>query len=334
MSVKTKIACIFLMAAIAGSAMAGGRGDGRTIMRVGDVWSVAHPNSRSIHEIFKPMVEQGTGGAIYVEIYNSGALGHEQTLWDSVRNGIVEMVIVGSALATEYGPLLISDWPLLYRDVDHARNVWTGTFAEDFKTSFNARFPTMTMLGIGPNSARTFTSNRPLRNFDDFSGQRIRMPANPIHTGIATDLGASAQIIPLTDLFSAMQTGVVDGQDNGMVTVLSERFHEVQRYLFETNHMIAIMHTVINRQFLNSLSPEHQQVIRNAAREASIWAWNEYLLSLDTDRQTLRDLGVTVSPLTPSDRDRMLQAIQPTLTRLHAENPWARETIERVGNVQ
>ncbi|MCL2379976.1 MAG: TRAP transporter substrate-binding protein [Treponema sp.] len=333
MLARSKIVGSILVMLIAGFVTSCTRDD-RIIIRVGDVWSISHPNSYSIASVFKSMVEDGTNGAIYVEVYHSGALGSEQTLWDSVRSGVVEMVLVGSVLATEYPPLLISDWPFLYRDVEHAMKVWTGEFADEFKTNFNAHFPTMTLLALGPNSARTFTSRLPLRSMDDFVGQRIRMPANPIHNGIVNDLGASSQVIPLTDLFTSLQTGVADGQDNGMVTVLSERFNEVQSYLFETNHMIAIMPTVINTQFLNSLSQEHQQIIRNAARAASISAWENYLLSLDSDRERLRELGVTVTQLDEAERERIIQAIQPTLAMLHEQNPWAQEAIERVGNIR
>jgi TRAP-type C4-dicarboxylate transport system substrate-binding protein len=80
------------------------------------------------------------------------------------------------------------------------------------------------MLGWRLDSMRTFTSNKKLTSVDDFKGHKFRMPGNPIHLGIAKNLGASAQVIPLTELFPALETGVVDGQDNGMVTVLNPAF--------------------------------------------------------------------------------------------------------------
>lgn len=67
---------------------------------------------------------------------------------------------------------------------------------------------------------------------DDFAGQKFRMPNNPIHIGIVEDLGASAQVISLGELFTALETGTVDGQDNGMVTVVAQSFQEVQKYLY------------------------------------------------------------------------------------------------------
>ncbi|MCL2379975.1 MAG: TRAP transporter substrate-binding protein [Treponema sp.] len=334
MLARSKIAGSILVVLIASFITSCARDD-RIIMRVGDVWSASHPNSYSIINVFKPMIEEGTNGAIYVEIYGAGALGSEQTLWDSVRSGALEVGILGTLISSEYRPMVIAEWPFLYRDVEHAKSVWTGSFAEEFMSDFNSAFSTqMNLLAVGPNSARTFTSNVPLRSIHDFSGQRFRVPATQVHVGIVNDLGASSHIIPLTDLFSSMQTGVVDGQDNGMVTVLSERFHEVQRYLLETNHLVAIMTTVINAPFLNSLRPEYQQVVRDAARAAAVSAWEAYIVSLDNDRQTLRNLGVTVTQVSDSERLQFIEAIQPTLSHLHAENPWAQEVLTRIGNVR
>ena len=332
-----------LMVFIAGFVMAAGGSDSgagagagkKIIMRVADVWSESHPNSASIIKIFKPRIEQKTNGAISVEIYGSGTLGSEQTLWDSVRNGSIEVGVLGALLSTEYKPLLISDWPFLYRDLEHAKKVWTGSFGDDFFADFNRAYSTsMKLMAVGPNSARTFTSNKPLASVADFKGQKFRMPGTQIHPSIVADLGASAQVIPLTELFNSLQTGVVDGQDNGMVTVLSEKFYEVQKYLFETSHIVAIMTTVVNVPFFNSLSAEHQKIVQDAAKEASVSAWETYIKSVDADRQKLKSLGVTVNPCSESERAKFIQAIQPTLNKLYAENNWAKAAIEKIGNVK
>jgi TRAP-type C4-dicarboxylate transport system substrate-binding protein len=94
------------------------------------------------------------------------------------------------------------------------------------------------------------------------------------------------------------------------------------------------MTTVVNMPFMNSLSAEHQRIIREAAKEASVSAWETYIKSVDNDRQTLRNLGVTVTTMTESERLRFLEAIQPTLNRLYAENDWAGPMVEKIGNVR
>ena len=335
MKKSVMMAAVFCCLSAAIFAGGGGEKAAKTVtIKVGDTWSSTHPIAQAIDKVFKPQIEQKTNGQVKVEVYHSGTLGNEQTLWDSVRNGSVEVVVVGSVMNSEYKPMLISDWPFLYRDLAHAKKVWTGAFADDFLKEFDAKFPQTTMLSVGPNSARTFTSNKKLTSVDDFKGQKFRMPQNPIHTGIVTDLGASAQVIPLNELFNALQTGVVDGQDNGMVTVISEKLNEVQKFLYETNHIVATMEIIINASFYKGLPADTQKIVKDAAKEAAVVAWDTYIKSVDTDRQTLISNGVTVTPCTPADQARIISAIQPTINKLLAENDWAAALTAKVKAVQ
>jgi tripartite ATP-independent transporter DctP family solute receptor len=287
----------------------------------------------AIDEVFKTQIEEATDGALSVEVHHSGTLGNEADLWDGVRNGTLEVAVVGTPMNEEFPTMLISDWPFLYRDLDHARAVWTGEIADDVSAQFHEQFPTTYILGWGPNSARTFTSSKPLESIDDFTGQKFRMPGNPVHISIAESLGASAQVIPLGDLFTALETGVVDGQDNGMVTVISESFHEVQDYVYETNHIIATLELVVSAPFMDSLSEEHQQIVRDAARDTAAKAWDDYIASVDSDRDFLEENGVTVTPLTEADRAEMIERITPFTDQLLADNEWAEELTSRIREV-
>lgn len=337
MNKRTCFIALLIGLCAAGTVCAGGQGEGKQrkiALKVGDTWSATHPIAQAIEQVFKPEIERKTGGAVTVEIYHSGVLGNEQALWDGVRNGSIEVAVVGSVMNTEYKPMLISDWPFLYRDLHHAKNVWTGPFVTDFIKDFDAKFPTTHMLSVGPNSARTFTSNKKLTSVDDFKGQKFRMPSNPIHVGIATDLGASAQVIPLNELFNALQTGVVDGQDNGMVTVISEHLNEVQKYLYETNHIVATMEIIINAGLYDKLPEDTRKIISDAAKETAVFAWDLYIKSVDTDREIIRKSGVTITPCSPADRQRIITAIQPTINKLYAENNWARALTDKVKAVQ
>jgi TRAP-type C4-dicarboxylate transport system substrate-binding protein len=234
----------------------------------------------------------------------------------------------------EYSTMLISDWPFLYRDLAHAKKVWTGPIADEINTEFHQKFPSTYLLGWGPNSARTFTSNKKLTSVDDFKGQKFRMPGNPIHVGIAENLGASAQVIPLGELFSALETGVVDGQDNGMVTVISEAFYEVQKNVYETNHIIATLEIVVSAPFFDKLSADQQKIIKDAAKAASAQAWDDYIKSVDADRAFLKSKGVTVTPATAADQQRIIQAITPLTNSLLGQNPWAKPLTDKIKAIQ
>ncbi|MDR0440709.1 MAG: TRAP transporter substrate-binding protein [Candidatus Accumulibacter sp.] len=325
---KIFAACLTLIAA--GSVFAA---DSITL-KVGDNWGESHPMAAALDTVFKPQVEKGANGAITVDVYHSGTLGNEGDLWNGVRNGTIEVAIVGTPMNQEYPTMMISDWPFLYSGLEHAKKVWTGPIADEINTEFHQKFPTVHMLAWGPNSARTFTSNKKLTSVDDFKGQKFRMPSNPIHVGIAQNLGASAQVIPLGELFSALETNVVDGQDNGMVTVISEAFYEVQKYLYETNHIIATLEILVNAPFFDKLSAEHQKVIRDAARATAVKAWDDYIASVDKDRQFLKDKGVTVTACSAADQQRIIEMIRPLTDKLYAEQAWAKPLTEKIRTVQ
>lgn len=299
-------------------------------LKVGDNWAESHPMAKVMDTVFKTQVEEKSGGTITIDTYHNGTLGTEGELWDGVRNGSIEVAIVGTPMNQEYTTMLISDWPFLYRDLDHAQKVWTGEIADEVSAGFHEAFPETYILGWGPNSARTFTSNKKLESVADFAGQKFRMPGNPIHVGIAENLGASAQVIPLNELFSALETGIVDGQDNGMVTVRSQGFESVQKYLYETNHIIATLEIVINSDVLDQMSENQQQIIRDAAKAATEEAWTEYIKSVDDDREYLKNAGVIVTECTEADRAEMIAKIQPTLDKLYAENDWAKDLTDKI----
>jgi tripartite ATP-independent transporter DctP family solute receptor len=321
---KILAACITLAAA--SSAFAA---DPITI-KVGDNWNNTHPMAAALDTVFKPQVEKGTKGLIKVDVYHSGTLGNEGDLWGGVRNGTIEVAIVGTPMNQEFPTMMISDWPFLYRDLNHAKKVWTSPVADEVNAAFHKKFPSVHMLSWGPNSARTFTSNKKLTSVADFKGQKFRMPGNPIHVGIAQNLGASAQVIPLGELFSALETGVVDGQDNGMVTVISQAFNEVQKYLYETNHIIATLEIMVNAPFFDKLSAENQKVIRDAAKATAAKAWDDYIASVGKDRLFLKSKGMTVTTPSAADQQKIIDMIKPLTDKMYAEQAWAKPLTDKI----
>jgi tripartite ATP-independent transporter DctP family solute receptor len=304
-------------------------------IKVGDNWGATHPMAAALDSVFKPQIEQASKGQIKVEVYHSGTLGNEADLWNGVRNGTIEVAIVGTPMNQEYTTMMISDWPFLYRDLKHAKAVWTASSVPaEINAEFHQKFPSVYLLAWGPNSARTYTSNKKLAGPADFRGQKFRMPGNPIHVGITEDLGASAQVIPLGELFSALETGIVDGQDNGMVTVISEAFYEVQKFVYETNHIIATLEIIASAPFLDKLTPELRKVVEDAAKATTAKAWDDYIASVDKDREFLRSKGVTVTQTTAADQTAIINSIQPTLNKLLAENAWAQSLTDKIKAIQ
>lgn len=150
-----KIASVALAAALSASLLAGcgGSGEGGSdsvTLKIGDNWGATHPMAAALDTVFKTQIEEQTGGAVKVEVYHDGLLGDEAALWQGVRDGSVDFTVVGTPMNQEFPMMLISDWPFLYRDLEHAMNVWTGDVADEVSAAFNEKFPEVEMLSWAP----------------------------------------------------------------------------------------------------------------------------------------------------------------------------------------
>ena len=124
---KTRFLSLALTGTLCVSLLAGcGGGEGGSdsvTLKIGDNWGATHPMAAALDTVFKPQIEEQTGGAVKVEVYHDGLLGDEAALWQGVRDGSVDFTVVGTPMNQEFPMMLISDWPFLYRDLDHAKNV-------------------------------------------------------------------------------------------------------------------------------------------------------------------------------------------------------------------
>lgn len=333
---KTSASLLTAAALVASLTGCGGEeSDGTTTITLANIWDTKHPMSQAIEDVFVEEVEERSNGALEVKTFHGGTLGTENELWDSVRNGSLDIAVVGSGMNQAYPKMLISDWPFLYRDLEHAQTVWTDSpVAEDLADDFHDQFSSTYVLGWGPNSARVFTSSRPLESVEDFEGQRFRMPGNPIHLGIAEELGANPQVIPFGELFTALETGVVDGQDNGMVTLIGEALYEVQDYVYETNHITAVLPLVTNAHFLDELPADQQEIVRSAAAKTAEQAWSGYVGGIDDEREFLEENGVTVTQPSEAERQQMIDELEPLYQDLYAEHEWAEDLVADIDAVE
>jgi TRAP-type C4-dicarboxylate transport system substrate-binding protein len=298
-------------------------------IRVASAHAATHPTSIAMRDVFKKIIEEETGGTFKVTVHEADVLGEEKDLYDGVKTGSVEVVSIGTAMSDEYSKMLIADWPFLFRDLVHAREVFTGAIGVELIAEYNAMNNGSKMIGgWSPNNARTFSSNKPISMPADFQGQRICMPNNPIYLQLVELLGAEA--ISMKDISGALKQNVIDGQDNGMSQIRASGWYENQKYLYETNHMVSPIEILVNTKFLESLSPEHQAIIEKAATAATEHAWDLYEASIDEDRKFLQDNGMTIVQPTEEDKTTIIEMMEPLYADLRAHYPWAEELTGRI----
>lgn len=306
--------------------------DAGKLVKVSICVSNQTPVAKALEEVFKPMIEEQTDGRYNIELYPSGVLGSEKVTYDYTRAGIVEMCVVGTPMWSETPKMAIPDFPFVFRDVEHARRCYQGELGEYIAEDIESTQPVQ-LLSWFPNGSRVFTSNKPLTSIDDFQGQKLRMPNNPIHVKLAESLGANVVIMDLGEVFTALEQGVADGQDNPLATVKTEGWYEVQDYVYNTNHIVASFELFAGDEFWDTLNEEDKQIFTEAANQTSDYAWDLYINQLEEDEQFMVDEGITVTELTEEDREKMIEKIQPVYDYLDSSYEWAEEVREMIDSI-
>ncbi|MDU4889271.1 MAG: TRAP transporter substrate-binding protein [Clostridium sp.] len=309
------------------------KSDGAQLVKVSVCVSNQMPVSIALKEVFKPMIEEMTNGKYDIQIYDSGVLGSEKVTYDYTRNGIMEMCVVGTPMWSETPVMAIPDFPFVFRNVGHARRSYQGDLGEYIAEDIESSQPVQ-LLSWFPNGARVFTSNKPLEGLEDFKGQKLRMPNNPIHVKLAESLGANVVIMDLGEVFTALEQGVADGQDNPIATVKNEGWYEVQDYILNSNHIIASLELFAGDQFWDALPEEDKVIFEEAAIKASHYAWDLYEEQLDADVQMMKDKGIVVTELTDADREKMQEKIKPVYDYLDGQYSWAADIRKMIENIE
>lgn len=327
--------CAFAIATMVVGSLSGCKGqegEGK-LVKISVCVSNQTPAAQALETVLKPMIEEKTDGKYNIQIYNSGVLGNEKVTYDYTRNGIVEMCVIGTPMWSETPKMAIPDFPFVFRDVEHARRCYQGELGDYITEDIESSQPVQ-LLSWMPNGARVFTSNKKLEGLDDFKGQKLRMPNNPIHVKLAESLGANVVIMDLGEVFTALEQGVADGQDNPLATVKTEGWYEVQDYVYDTNHIVASLELFAGEQFWNTLSEEEQQVFEEAAEAASDYAWDLYIEQLEADKGFMEEKGLIVTELTGEDRESMLKKIQPVYDYLDSEYEWASDVRKMIEEIE
>lgn len=320
------VASLLVLAACGGNNSEGG--DGEVTLKVAHYFAETHPQHIALEEKFVKAVEEGTNGRINVEIYPNSQLGAEEEFTNGVRNGSIEMVIAGMGLQSASPKIGAVEWPYLFDNYDDARNALNGAPGQEIEEEF--RGLDVEPLGWTVNGFRVVSSNRAIESMEDFKGLQLRMPDFNIFVRTGEALGVSVQPMPLSEVFTALEQGVIDGQENPYATLKESGFYEVQSHVLESNHMFSPNVYLMNAEFFNSQDEETQEIIRQAAQEAADYQWK---LALEKEQETKTELeaeGMTI--IEPSDafREEMKAVMQPVYEDLYKEYDWAEDFINTI----
>nr|WP_246188716.1 TRAP transporter substrate-binding protein [Nitratireductor arenosus] len=224
--------------------------------------------SRHIHlEKVAAMVSERTNGAVEFQIFPQGQLGQQREMTEGVQLGTLEATVAPAAFLGGFNPAIsVLDIPYLLPESDEdAQTLRAGPFGKALCESFDNRGVKCLMLW--PNGRKNMTSNKPLAGMADFAGQKFRVMDSNILIEQYKSLGASAIALPFGELYTALQTGVVDAQENPLDTIRAMKFYEVQKYLLVSNHGAMEDVILFNPAFWDGLPAEYRTIITDTFAE-------------------------------------------------------------------
>lgn len=266
-----------------------------TPIKVATYYAESHPTSRALEEVFKPMLEEKTEGRYTVELYHNSALGGEAEFNEGVKMGTIEMCVTGNIMGDQFPALYASDFPWVFDDVEQAS--WVSN-NPDMIAMFQAAFDScnMTCLGVSVNGNRCISNNKhPINTLADLKGIKLRLPEVAHYVANFQALGATTVTMAMTEIFTALQQGTIDGQENPPTTLLSNGWYEVQDYLAITNHQIAMNFVNVSTKFFNSMSEADQQALRDTVDAFVEKQLELYLVAMEEDIKTLEEAGLEIS---------------------------------------
>lgn len=224
------------------------------------------PFSQSISAYAKK-VEELSGGALKIQIYPAAQLGNEKQQLGALQGGIQGMMVTSTSnLANLNERFRLLDLPFVFGNHREADAVTSGPFADKLMEPLQAN--KLVGLALWENGFRALSnSKRPISQLADFKGLKMRVIGAPAFIDTFSALGTNPVPLPFPELYSALETRTVDGQDNPVLTVQVMKFYETQKYLTVSNHMYGAMVVLAGKPFFDSLNAKERDVLRRASVE-------------------------------------------------------------------
>ena len=291
--------------------------NGETV--IPQIIKMAHTGNETtlMHQSFlkvKEYIEANSNGALQVEIYPNGQLGAEADLMQATQSGDIQIMATNNGYLVTVNPAVeIFSIPFAFPSEEVAYAVLSGDFGKKMLDSMEE---TSGMKGLAYYESADFrelTANKPVESAADLNGLKIRVMPNNIHVKLWESLGAAPATISFGELYTALQQGTVDAQENPVELMLTSKFPEVQKYLIRTNHIFSNGMMVCNPDWFYSLTPELQEVVV-AGAEAGQNYWREVATENRTNYyKQAEEAGMTVIYLDDSVSAEMKELAQPVV---------------------
>lgn len=296
-----------------------------TILKLAHVVSTTAPYHIGALELAK-LVEQKTKGQVKIEIYPGGQLGKgERECIEGLQIGTIDLVVTSTGPVGGFVPqMLVVDLPFLFRDNSHVDKVLDGPIGEGLLKELSKAG--IKGIAFWENGFRNLTNNkRPVNKPEDVKGLKLRTMENEVHMDAFRTLGADPTPMTWGEVYTSLQQGVIDGQENPINIIRTHKIYEVNKHLALTGHVYSPALLLMNEKKFNSLSPDLQKALLEAGKEAAKF---ERKFIRDNETKMLEELKGFGMQVTSPDKKLFQKATESTYKKY--ESRFGKDLIDKI----
>ena len=323
---RSKLVCLSLSLLVSIGLLAGCGGEKKeagkaseTVLKIGHV----EPEDRSTHKAllnFKKKVEERSKGSLKIEIYPNGALGGDVQLSEAVATGSLDMALPSTSVLTTYNDEFgVLDMPYLFKSSEAAFKALDGDVGKELNGKIASKG--IDIRGYSYNGPRSTTSKvKPIVTPEDLKGLKMRVMESPIFIDFYKTLGANPTPMSFTELYTGLQQGTVEAQENPPSLTFANKFYEVQKYSTIDEHVHNFLAFLINDAKFKSLSADNQKILQE---EAKAYVDEQRKMELADNEKAIKDLEtigkLQTNILTADQKSAMRKALQPMYDKYEAK---------------
>ncbi len=285
--------------------------DGPIVIKFSHVVASDTPKGKAADK-FKELAEKYTDGKVKVEVYPNSTLYKDKEELEALQLGAVQMLAPSNS---KFGPIGIRefevfDLPYILSDLKTLRKVTDGPLGARLLKLLDSKG--MTGLAYWDNGFKEMTANKKLLQPSDYKGLKFRIQSSKVLEAQFRALGSIPQVMAFSEVYQALQTGVVDGQENTWSNIYTQKMHEVQKYATVTSHGYIGYVVVVNKKFWDGLPPDIRTACEKAMKEATEYGNGQSAKENDDGLEAIKKAGKTeIVPLTPEQDEAMRKAMMP-----------------------
>lgn len=303
------IAALVAATGLAFAAPTFAQGEAPIVIKFSHVVAPDTPKGKAA-EMFKKLAEERTKGRVKVEVYPMSQLYKDKEELEALQLGAVQMLAPSTA---KFGPLGVKEFdalalPFIFDDYNEVHKVLQGPIGDGLLTKLESRG--LTGLALWDSGFKQFTGNRPMKKPEDLKGMKIRIQSSKVLEEQMRSLGVLPQVMAFSELYTALQTGVIDGDEQSTPNIWTQKFYEVEKNMTVSNHGYTGYAVVTNKKFWEGLPPDIRAELTAAMKETTKYANDIARQDNEAALENLKKSGrMEVVTLTPQERAEWKRAM-------------------------